>query len=220
MQCTKSTPSVAGTGSRPPSTSPLYSGDVRAIPKWEFLCNVPSAPAQALAGVCARSAVTPLCGPRRRHRGGSQWRASPALVSGQEGRLVYGPRRPADARDQHTAGSGPQRYRPAPLHDEGVPSSRWQSTGVGHGARPPVQPGPLSASRHPCRPMWGGSRRRNSPNGHLVPQPPNPDLQRGSLSGDTPYHEIRGSVEFPVAIAPGNFLGMFMVGGPASKIAP
>jgi len=32
--------------------------------------------------------------------------AGPALVSGQEGRLVCSPRRPADARDQHTAGSG------------------------------------------------------------------------------------------------------------------
>jgi len=29
----------------------------------------------------------------------------------------------------------------------------------------------------------------------LVPQPPNPDLRRVSLSGDTPYHEIRGNVE-------------------------
>jgi len=53
---------------------------------------------------------------------------------------------------------------------------------------------PLSASRHPCRPMWSGSRRRNSPNMRLVPQPPNPDLRRVSLSGDTPDHEIQWSV--------------------------
>ena len=38
MQFTESTPSSAGTGSRPPSTSPLSYGDVRAITKWEFLC--------------------------------------------------------------------------------------------------------------------------------------------------------------------------------------
>jgi hypothetical protein len=29
----------------------------------------------------------------------------------------------------------------------------------------------------------------------LVPQPPDPHLRRLSLSGDTPYHEIQGSVE-------------------------
>jgi hypothetical protein len=39
MLFTKSTPSLACTRSRPPSTSPLYSGDVRAIAKWEFLCD-------------------------------------------------------------------------------------------------------------------------------------------------------------------------------------
>src|SRR5262245_41627828 len=38
IQFTKSTPSSAGTGSCPPSTSPLYYGNVRAISKWEFLC--------------------------------------------------------------------------------------------------------------------------------------------------------------------------------------
>ena len=68
---------------------------------------VPGAPAQGLAGVCAGPAVTPLCRPRRHHGWGGQWRARAALVSGQEGGLVCGARRPADAGDQHPAGSGP-----------------------------------------------------------------------------------------------------------------
>ena len=38
--------------------------------------------------------------------GSGQWRAGAALVSGQESRLVCGARRPADAGDQHPAGSG------------------------------------------------------------------------------------------------------------------
>ena len=40
-------------------------------------------------------------------RRGGQRRARAALVSGEEGGLVCGTRRPADARDQHAAGSGP-----------------------------------------------------------------------------------------------------------------
>src|SRR5215510_7064408 len=38
--------------------------------------------------------------------GGGQWGAGPALGAGEEGGLVYGPCRPAHARDQHPAGSG------------------------------------------------------------------------------------------------------------------
>src|SRR5713101_8637623 len=34
--------------------------------------------------------------------------------------------------------SSPQRHRAETLRDEGVPSSRWQPTGVSHGAGPPV----------------------------------------------------------------------------------
>ena len=41
------------------------------------------------------------------HGWGGQWRARAALVPGEEGGLVCGARRPADARDQHPAGSGP-----------------------------------------------------------------------------------------------------------------
>ena len=68
---------------------------------------VPGTPAQGLAGVCAGPTVAPLCRPRRHHGWGGQWRARAALVSGEEGGLVCGARRPADARDQHPAGSGP-----------------------------------------------------------------------------------------------------------------
>ena len=64
-------------------------------------------PAQGLAGVCPGPAVTPLCRSRRYHRRGNQWRARPALVPGEEGRLVYGACRPPDARHEHAAGSGP-----------------------------------------------------------------------------------------------------------------
>jgi hypothetical protein len=32
--------------------------------------------------------------------------------------------------------------------------------------------------------VWGGSRRRHGPHTRLVPQPPNPDLRRVSLSHD------------------------------------
>ena len=85
---------------------------------------VPGAPAQGLAGVCAGPAVTPLCRPRRHHGWGGQWRARAALVSGQEGRLVCGARRPADAGDQHPAGSSPQRHRAETVRDEGVSSSQ------------------------------------------------------------------------------------------------
>src|SRR5262249_45601909 len=44
-------------------------------------------PAQGLTGVCPGPAVTPLCRSRRSHRRGNQWRARPALVPGEEGRL-------------------------------------------------------------------------------------------------------------------------------------
>ena len=46
-----------------------------------------------------------------------------------------------------------------------------EPTGVSHGAGTPVQPGPVSASGPACRPVWGGSRRRNRPHTRLVPQP-------------------------------------------------
>ena len=122
------------------------------------------------------------------HGGDGQWRARAALVPGQEGGLVCGACRPADAGDQHPARSGPQRHRAEIVRDEGVPSSRWQPTGVSHGAGTPVQPGALSASGPACRPMWRGSGRRASPDTRLVPQSANPHLRRLSMSGDTLYH--------------------------------
>ena len=68
---------------------------------------VPGATAQGLARVCAGPTVTPLCRPCHHHGWSGQRRARAALVSGQESGLVCGARRPADARDQHPAGSSP-----------------------------------------------------------------------------------------------------------------
>ena len=47
------------------------------------------------------------------------------LASTHQGGLVCSPRRPPDARDQHLAGSSPQRHRPEALHDEGLRAIRW-----------------------------------------------------------------------------------------------
>jgi hypothetical protein len=47
-------------------------------------------------------------------------------------------RRPKDAGQQHPAGSSPQRHRPETLHDEGLPSSRWQPNSVSHRPGAPV----------------------------------------------------------------------------------
>jgi hypothetical protein len=146
------------------------------------------APAEGLAGVCAGPAVTPLCRPRRHHGGDGQRRARTTMVPGQESGLVCGARRPPDASDQHPAGSGPQRHRPETVHDEGLPSSRWEPTGVSHGTRTPVQPGPLPASRQARWPLWGGSRRRESPDTRLAAQSPNPHVWRLSMSGTTLHH--------------------------------
>jgi hypothetical protein len=54
----------------------------------------------------------------------------------------------------------------------------------------------VSTSSPACRAVWGGSRRRPSPHSRLDARPANPHLRRFSMSGDTPCHEIRGSVEF------------------------
>jgi len=58
------------------------------------------------------------------------------------------------------------------FRDERVSPSRWQSTGVSDGARPPVQPGPLSASGESMPVNVGGSGRRPSTHRGLVPQYP------------------------------------------------
>ena len=47
---------------------------------------------------------------------------------------------------------------------------------------------PVSASGPARWPVWGGSRRRHSPDTRLVPQPANPHVGRLSMSSDTPYH--------------------------------
>jgi hypothetical protein len=51
--------------------------------------------------------------------------ARPALVPGEEGRVVYGAGRPADAGDQHPTGSSPRRRRAEALRHEGVRAIRW-----------------------------------------------------------------------------------------------
>ena len=84
--------------SRPRSARPSARSSTPALP---------GAPAQELARVCAGPAVPPLCRPRHRNGWSSQWEARAALVPGEEGGLVCGPRRPPDAGDQHPAGSSP-----------------------------------------------------------------------------------------------------------------
>ncbi len=67
---------------------------------------VPGTPAQGLAGVCVGATAPPLCRPRGTQRRGSQRSARTALAPREEGGLVYGPYRPADASDEHAFGSG------------------------------------------------------------------------------------------------------------------
>jgi hypothetical protein len=107
-------------------------------------------PAEEWAGVCAGSTAPPLGRPRGHHGWSGQWPACTAMVLGQESRLVHSARRPPDAGDQHVAGSSPQRHRPEVMHDEGIPSSSRQPTGVAARARPSVQPGALPTSCPTC----------------------------------------------------------------------
>ena len=58
------------------------------------------------------------------------------------------------------AGSSPQRHRPQALRHEGLPPSRWESSGVSHRPGAPVQPDPLSAPGPARGQVWGGSGRR------------------------------------------------------------
>src|SRR5262249_34213634 len=110
------------------------------------------------------------------------------LASTHQSRLVYGACRPADAGDEHVAGSSPQRHRPEVVHDEGVSSSPRESTGVSARSGAPLQPGPLPTLCSACRTVWGGSGRRNSPNTRLAPQPPDSHLRRLPMSEDTLHH--------------------------------
>jgi len=73
------------------------------------------------------------------------------------------------------------------VHDEGLPSSPRKPVGVSVRARSSVHPRALPTAHAACWPMWGGSRRRVSPNTGLVPQPANPHVKRLSMSGDTAY---------------------------------
>ena len=93
----------------------------------------------------------------------SAWRARSPVVPGQESRLVYGARRPADAGDEHRARSSAQRPRPQTLRDERLPPSRWESSGVSHWPGTPVQLDPLSVPGPERGPVWGGSGRRSRP---------------------------------------------------------
>ena len=88
--------------------------------------------------VCAGPTAPPLCRPRDAQNRSGQWGARTVLVPGEEGGLVCGVRRPADAGDQHPVGSGPQRYRAEAVRDERLPSSRRQPAGVSDGPRAPV----------------------------------------------------------------------------------
>src|SRR5207249_11540491 len=69
--------------------------------------------------ICAGSTAPSLCRPRGSKSRGGQRGARTALVPGQEGGLVCGARRPADAGDQHLVRSSPQRHRAETLRDEG-----------------------------------------------------------------------------------------------------
>jgi hypothetical protein len=136
------------------------------------------APAQGLAGVCAGSTAPPLCRPRDAHSKGGQRRTRPALVPGEEGGLVCGARRPADAGDQHPLRASPQRHGAEAVRDEGVSSSPWKPAGVSHGDGPSLQPGALSASRPACGAVWCRSGRRAITDTRLVAQSANPHLWR------------------------------------------
>src|SRR5262249_40952023 len=135
---------------------------------------VPGTAAQALAGVCAGPTVAPLCRPRHPHSGDGQRRARATLVSGQEGGLVYGAGRPADAGDQHPAGSSPQRDGTEVIRHEGLSPPRREPTGVSDGAGTPVQPHTVSTASHTCGAVWGGSRRWASTHIGLDAQPADP----------------------------------------------
>ena len=113
------------------------------------------------------------------------------LASTHQGRLVCGARRPADAGDQHLVRSSPQRHRAETLRDEGVSPPRREPTGISHGARPPVQPHPVSASSPACRSVWRGSGRRTRTHRRLVSQSADPHLGRLSMSDATLHHIIR-----------------------------
>jgi hypothetical protein len=150
--------------------------------------------AEGLTGVCARPEVTPLCRPRGAQRRGGQRGACPALVPGEESRVVCGARRPADAGHQHPARSGPPCDRAQVVRDERVPSSQRELAGVSHRAGTPVQPGAVSASGQARWPVWRGSGRRASTHTRQDAQSANPHLGRLSLSGDALHHVIRWNV--------------------------
>ena len=141
----------------------------------------PVSPAQKPAGGGTGPAPTPLCRSHHHDGGRRAWRARAPLVPGQESGLVCGARRPADAGDEHGAGSSAQRHRPQALRHEGLPPSRWESSGVSHRPGAPVQPDPLSAPGPERGQVWGGSGRRSRPDIRLDAQPANPHLGRLSV---------------------------------------
>ena len=106
------------------------------------------------------------------------------LASTHQSGLVCGARRPADAGDQHPGRPGPQHHRAETLHDEGVPSSRWQPTGISWRTDTSVQPGAVSAPGQASGSVWRGSRRRHRPDTRLAAQSPNPHVWRLSMSWD------------------------------------
>ena len=107
------------------------------------------------------------------------------LASTHQSGVVYGTRRPADARDEHVPGSGPQRHRPQALRDERLPSCGWESGRVSDGLSASVQPDSVSTASEECRPVRGGSRRRAGTDVRLDAQPANPDVGRLSVHAST-----------------------------------
>jgi hypothetical protein len=107
------------------------------------------------------------------------------LASTHQGGLVRGARRSTDAHHQHPAGSSPQCHRPEAVHDEGLPSSRWESSGVSHRPGTSVQPDPLPAPGPARGQVWGGSGRRAIAHRRLDAQPANPHFWRLSVCACT-----------------------------------
>jgi hypothetical protein len=95
--------------------------------------------------------------------------------------LVCGARRPAEAGDEHRAGSSAQRHRPQTLRHARLPPSRWESSGVSHRPGAPVQLNPLSAPGPERGQVWGGSGGRSRPDSGLDAQPANPHVGRLSV---------------------------------------
>src|SRR2546428_6939614 len=107
-------------------------------------------------------------------------------MSGQNTRLLLlkylrCARGPQDAGNEYGTGSSTQRHRPQALRHEGVPPSRWESSGVSHRPGAPVQSDPLPAPCPERGQVWSGSGRRAIAHIRLDAQPANPHFRRLSV---------------------------------------